>query len=170
MTTCAGYYRTWKKDYLEEYSWLLGSKHEFEVLHITQLLEGMIKDGEIEFTREVNLKVTYHDPCHLGRHMLVYDSPRNVLRAIPGVELVEMPRSRENAWCCGSGGGVKSGFGDWAVEVAYERVKEAEKLGVDAIVSSCPFCWRNLDDAVKRYNSKLKVYDVIQLVKQSMET
>jgi len=168
VTTCAGCYRTWKKDYLQEYDWLLGSKHEFEVLHTTQLLENMIKDGEIELTNEINLKVTYHDPCHLGRHMFVYDSPRNVLKAIPGIELVEMPRTRENAWCCGSGGGVKSGFGDWSVEVAYERVKEAEKLGVDAIVSACPFCWRNLDDAIKQYNSKLKMYDVIQLVRQSM--
>lgn len=168
VTTCSGCYRTWKKDYLEEYNWLLNSKHEFEVLHTTQLLEKMIKNGEIELSNKINMKVTYHDPCHLGRHMFVYDSPRNVLKAIPGIELVEMPRTRETAWCCGSGGGVKSGYGDWSVEVANERIKEAEKLGVEAIVSACPFCWRNLEDAINKYNSNLKMYDVIQLVRKSM--
>ncbi len=168
VTTCSGCFRTWKKDYLEEYDWLLNSKHDFEVLHTTQLLEKMIKNGEIELKNEVKMKVTYHDPCHLGRHMGVYDSPRNILKAIPGIELVEMPRTRENAWCCGSGGGVKSGYGEWSVETAYERVKEAEKLGVEAIVSACPFCWRNLDDAIKQHNSKLQIYDVIQLVRKSM--
>jgi heterodisulfide reductase subunit D len=168
VTTCSGCFRTWKKDYLEEYDWLLNSKHDFEVLHTTQLLENMIKNGEIELKNEVKMKVTYHDPCHLGRHMWVYDSPRNILKAIPGIELVEMPRTRENAWCCGSGGGVKSGYGEWSVETAYERVKEAEKLGVEAIVSACPFCWRNLDDAIKQHNSKLQMYDVIQLVRKSM--
>jgi heterodisulfide reductase subunit D len=168
VTTCSGCFRTWKKDYLEEYDWLLNSKHDFEVIHTTQLLEKMIKNGEVELSNEVNMKVTYHDPCHLGRHMWVYDSPRNVLKAIPGIELVEMPRTRENAWCCGSGGGVKSGYGDWSVEVANERIKEAEKRGVEAIVSACPFCWRNLDDAINKYNSNLKMYDVIQLVRKSM--
>ncbi|MEM3586684.1 MAG: (Fe-S)-binding protein [Candidatus Jordarchaeaceae archaeon] len=168
VTTCSGCFRAWKKDYLEDYDWLLNSKHNFEVLHTTQLLESMIKGGEIEFLNEVKMKVTYHDPCHLGRHMWVYDSPRNVLKAIPGIELIEMPRNRENAWCCGSGGGIKSGYGDWSIEVANERIKEAEKLGVDAIVSACPFCWRNLEDAINKYNSKMKIYDVIQLVRKSM--
>jgi heterodisulfide reductase subunit D len=168
VTTCSGCFRAWKKDYLEEYDWLLNSKHDFEVLHTTQLLENMIKNGEIELKNEVNMKVTYHDPCHLGRHMWVYDSPRNVLKAIPGIELVEMPRTRENAWCCGSGGGVKSGYSEWSVEVANERIKEAEKLGVEAIVSACPFCWRNLEDAINKYHSNLKMYDVIQLVRKSM--
>lgn len=168
VTTCAGCFRVWKKDYLEEYDWLLNSKHDFEVLHTTQLLENMVKNGEIELKNEINMRVTYHDPCHLGRHMGIYDAPRNILKAIPGIEIVEMPRTRENAWCCGSGGGVKSGYGEWSVETAYERVKEAEKLGVEAIVSACPFCWRNLEDAIKQYNSKLQMLDVIQLVRKSM--
>ena len=165
VTTCAGCYRTWKRDYLgEEYGEFLGATHDFEVLHTTELLEELIKGGEIEFKKEIHLRVTYHDPCHLGRHMGLYDPPRNVLKMIPGIELVEMPRTRENAWCCGSGGGVKAGYPDWAVEIAGERVREAERLGVDALVSACPFCWRNLNDAINRYGSKLKMYDVIELV------
>jgi len=97
-----------------------------------------------------------------------YDAPRNLLQAIPGIELIEMPRTRENAWCCGSGGGVKSGYPEWAVEISVERVKEAEGLGVDAVVSACPFCERNLNDAIGKSGSKLKVYDVIELLNQSL--
>ena len=169
VTTCAGCYRTWKIDYLGDvYGDMLGAKHDFEVLHTTELLEQLIKDGKLEFKKEINMKVTYHDPCHLGRHSGVYDAPRNVLTAIPGIELVEMPRSREVSWCCGSGGGVKSGYSQWAVEIAYERVKEAEALGVDAIVSACPFCYRNIGDAIKAYGSNLKMYDIIELVNQAL--
>ncbi|MHA1278092.1 MAG: (Fe-S)-binding protein [Candidatus Helarchaeota archaeon] len=168
VTTCSGCYRTWKKDYLEEYDWLLNSKHEFEMIHTTQLLEKMIQKGEIEFVKEIKMKVTYHDPCHLGRHMLEYDAPRKILRKIPGIKVVEMPRRRQNSWCCGSGGGVKAGYSDWALEVAYERVKEAEEVGAEAIISACPFCWRNLDDAIKKYNSKLRMFDEIQLVRMAM--
>ncbi|MEM2975398.1 MAG: (Fe-S)-binding protein [Candidatus Bathyarchaeia archaeon] len=169
VTTCAGCYRTWKKDYTEEYRDLLETEHTFEILHTTQLLEQLLKKGELKFKNEVKMKVTYHDPCHLGRHVEVYDAPRNVLKEIPGIELIEMPRTRENAWCCGSGGGVKAGYSDWAVEIAGERIKEAEKLGVDALVSACPFCWRNLSDAINKYGSKLKMYDVIELVLQALQ-
>lgn len=91
-----------------------------------------------------------------------------MLQAIPGVELVEMPRNKENSWCCGAGGGVKSGYPDWAVEVSVERVKEAEQLGVEAILSACPFCERNLTDAVNNLGLKLKVLDVVELVNKSL--
>ncbi|KPV65052.1 MAG: CoB--CoM heterodisulfide reductase iron-sulfur subunit D [Candidatus Bathyarchaeota archaeon BA1] len=169
VTTCAGCYRVWKRDYVEEeYREILDATHDFEILHTTELLERLIKSGEIEFRNEVKSRVAYHDPCHLGRHASVYDPPRNVLKGIPGVELIEMPRNRENAWCCGSGGGVKSGYPDWAVEIAGERIREAEKLGADAIVSACPFCWRNLSDAINKYGSKLKMCDVIELVNQAI--
>jgi len=168
VTTCAGCYRTWKRDYTEEYGDILKTKHNFEILHTTQLLEQLVKNGEIKLEKNIKMRITYHDPCHLGRHVSVYDAPRNVLKAISGIELVEMPRNRENAWCCGSGGGVKSGYPEWAVEIAGERVKEAEKLGTDAIVSACPFCWRNLNDAINKYGSKLKTYDIIELVNKAM--
>jgi heterodisulfide reductase subunit D len=169
VTTCAGCYRAWKKDYLEEYQDLLGAGHNFEIMHTTQLLARELKEGKVKPSKEIRMRVTYHDPCHLGRHMGVYDEPRVLLQAIPGIELVEMPRNRENAWCCGSGGGVKSGYPDWALEIAGERVKEAEALGVDAIVSACPFCERNLADAISKCNSKLKTCDAIELLNQSLE-
>jgi len=168
VTTCAGCYRAWKKDYLEEYRDVLDSTHNFEIIHTTQLLERLLKDGTLKPKKEIKMRVTYHDPCHLGRHMDVYDAPRTLLQAIPGIELVEMPRNRENAWCCGSGGGVKSGYPEWALEIAGERIKEAEALGVEAIVSACPFCERNLTDAINKYGSKLKVCDVVELVNKAL--
>jgi len=168
VTTCSGCYRTWKKDYNEEYKDLLNANHSFKILHTTELLEQLLKKGELQPKNNVKMRVTYHDPCHLGRHMGVYDPPRNLLKAIPGVEFVEMPRARENAWCCGSGGGVKSGYPEWAVEISIERVKEAEQLGVEAIVSACPFCERNLTDAINKCGSKLKVYDVVELVNRAI--
>lgn len=168
VTTCAGCYRTWKKDYTEEYKDMLEANHDFDVLHTTELLQLLLQSGEIQPTKEVKMKVTYHDPCHLGRHMGAYDAARSLLKAIPGIELVEMPRTRENAWCCGAGGGVKAGYSDWAVEISGERIQEAEQLGVEAIVSACPFCERNLADAVAKYGSKLKIHDVIELMNQSL--
>jgi heterodisulfide reductase subunit D len=169
VTSCPGCYRTWKKDYTEEYRDLLQASHNYNVLHTTELLEQLMKKGVLQLKNEVKMKVTYHDPCHLGRHMDVYDPPRNLLTAIPGIQLIEMPRTRGNAWCCGSGGGVKAGYPEWSVEIAGERVKEAEKLDVEAIVSACPFCERNLADAINRYGGKLKVYDVVELVNSAIE-
>jgi heterodisulfide reductase subunit D len=168
VTTCSGCYRTWKKDYTQEYKDLLNANHNFEILHTTELLEQILKKGELQPKNNIKMRVTYHDPCHLGRHMGTYDPPRKLLQAIPDIELVEMPRTRENAWCCGSGGGVKSGYPEWAIEISNERVKEAEQLGVEAIVSACPFCERNLTDAINKYGSKLKVYDVVELLNKAL--
>jgi heterodisulfide reductase subunit D len=168
VTTCSGCYRTWKKDYTEEYKDLLNASHNFRILHTTELLEQRLKSGELQPKNNVPMRVTYHDPCHLGRHMGIYDAPRNVIKAIPGIEFVEMPRTRENAWCCGSGGGVKSGYPEWALEVSVERIKEAEQLDVEAILSACPFCERNLTDAINRVGSKLKVLDVVELVNKAL--
>ncbi|MHA1129897.1 MAG: heterodisulfide reductase-related iron-sulfur binding cluster [Candidatus Helarchaeota archaeon] len=80
-----------------------------------------------------------------------------------------MGRKRENAWCCGAGGGVKSGFKDWAVEIAMERIKEAEKTEAKFLVSSCPFCWRNLEDAIVASGSKLKMLDVTEILDSVIE-
>ncbi len=110
------------------------------------------------------MKITYHDPCHLGRHSEVYDAPRNILRSIPRLELIEMPRNMENSWCCGAGGGVKSGYKDWAVEIAIERVKEAEETGAEFLISACPFCKTNLEDAINNSKANIKFLDIVQLL------
>nr|MDO8135346.1 (Fe-S)-binding protein [Candidatus Njordarchaeum guaymaensis] len=165
VTTCAGCYRTLKKDYAEK----LHLQYGLEILHTTELINQLIKEGKIKPRTEIRKKVTYHDPCHLGRHSKVYDPPRNILKQIPGVTFVEMPRNKASAWCCGSGGGVKAAFPDWAIEISRDRIKEAEGTGAEILTSTCPFCKRNLEDSARKYGSTLQgVMDVIELLNQSI--
>ena len=166
FTACAGCYRTWKKDYPE----LLGEALPFEVKHITEILIEMLNNNELPFKVEEGekLMVTYHDPCHLGRHMDLYEIPREVLFKIPGIELIEMKRNRKNAWCCGAGGGVKSQFPDLAKDIAKERIKEAIESGADVLTTSCPFCIGNLKDAFEELGpevqEKIRLIDIIDLI------
>jgi len=161
VTSCAGCYRTMKVDFPKYAEQLEG----VEILHITEFLQQMIEAGKLELPKKLeNVIVTYHDPCHLGRHSGVYDAPRAIIQAIPGVTLIEMSRVRENAWCCGAGGGVKSGFKDWSVEISAERIKEAEETGCTILLSACPFCKTNLQDAIKAANSKIQLMDIVDLL------
>ena len=159
---CAGCYRTIAKDYPEHFGEL-----PFQVVNAVELIRDLMKEGKLK-PSEANVKVTYHDPCHLGRHMGIYDTPREILEMMPGVELVEMRRIRDAAWCCGAGGGVKSGFPDLAVEIAKDRIKEAEETEAELVVTACPFCVRNLRDASEALNSKLKVIDIVELLAENL--
>ncbi|MFX1452196.1 MAG: (Fe-S)-binding protein [Promethearchaeota archaeon] len=166
FTACAGCYRTLKKDYPE----LLGDDLPFQVKHITEILVNILNNNEISFKAEERekIKITYHDPCHLGRHMNLYDIPREVIAKIPGVQLIEMKRNRKNAWCCGAGGGVKSQFPDLALNISKERIKEAIETGSQVLITSCPFCIGNLRDAWKELDNetqnKIKVFDIIDFI------
>jgi len=169
VTTCADGYYAMKRLYPD-----VGAK--FHVLHITELIEQLIKEGKIKFTRTVPMTVTYHDPCHLGRRsnvytpgkaiMGVYEPPREILKNIPGVELVEMYRIKEYAWCCG--GGVRETYPDFSEWTARERIEEAKAVGAEAIVTACPWCERNFIDAVKANHEQMKVYDIVELVQQAI--
>jgi Fe-S oxidoreductase len=170
ILSCAGCYNTIKRYYPE----LLGISQEefatkhFQVYHISQFIEELIKEGKLSLRKEVKMKATYHDPCHLGRQMKVYEPPRNVLKKIPCVELVEMERNRESAWCCGAGGGVKSGYPDFAIWSATERLKDVKQTNADTIVTACPFCVLNLKDAVKANAEKYPVLDLTEVVAQAI--
>uniref|UniRef100_A0A7C3J3N4 (Fe-S)-binding protein n=1 Tax=Candidatus Methanomethylicus mesodigestus TaxID=1867258 RepID=A0A7C3J3N4_9CREN len=169
ITTCSGCFRTLSRDYkmdppegyTDKYGKLLQNT---KVLHTTHLLEEMLNKGEIEFTGKFDKKVTYHDPCHLGRHAEVYETPRNVLKAIPGINLVEMYKNRKFSFCCGAGGGVRGGFADYSLETAYKRVKEAESTGAELLTSACPFCYTNLHDAIEMNKSPLKMEDIVEIL------
>jgi heterodisulfide reductase subunit D len=163
VISCAGCYKTFKVDYPE----IIG-KLPFEVLHTTELLNSLIQAGKLKLNGEVKKIVTYHDPCHLGRHAKVYEPPRNVLKAIPGIEFREMYPTRANAWCCGAGGGFKIAHPEVAVEIASDRIGHAQEVSAEAIATPCPFCKTNLLDAVNKTGAKLDVYDVIELVAKSM--
>ncbi|MFX1572464.1 MAG: (Fe-S)-binding protein [Promethearchaeota archaeon] len=166
FTACAGCYRTLKKDYPD----LLGEELPFEVKHITEVLIDLINNNKIPFdpAKEEQIKVTYHDPCHLGRHMNLYEIPRELIVKIPGVELLEMKRNRKHAWCCGAGGGMKSQFPNLAKDISKERIREAVESGADILTTSCPFCIGNLSDAYEEVEpeikEKIKLLDIIDFI------
>jgi heterodisulfide reductase subunit D len=143
MFACAGCYRAATLDWPR----LMGRKPNFEVIHIADLLADLIGQGKIKWEKSLeNKTITYHDPCHLGRHCGVYETPRKVLENLPGAKFVEMERIREMQRCCGAGGGVKAGIPDLALEIASNRVKDAMDVKADILSSTCPFCRRNLGD------------------------
>ena len=163
VTSCAGCYRVLKKEYPE-----FVGEIPFEVVHTSELIAELIKDGSLKLSKEVAETVTYHDPCHLGRHSGIYEQPREVLKSIPAIKFVEMLKNRENARCCGAGGGVKASFPDFAIQAAVGRLEEAEEVGARSIVSTCPFCAHNLRDAIRESGSRLKFYDLTELVAKTM--
>ncbi len=168
LTSCAGCFRTLSKDY-PKFGFEFPS--DIKLLHTSQFINDYLKKHLVKWNPhdEERLDVTYHDPCHLGRHMGVYEPPRELIEKIPNISLVEMERNRELAWCCGSGGGVKIGYPEWALEVATTRVEEADATGVSTIVSTCPFCKTNLGDAVKAQNSNFKVIDLIEILDEYLQ-
>ena len=150
VVSCAGCYRAFKKDYPE----VLGEK--VDVIHASQLLAELIRDGKISTPPNYeDIIVTYHDPCHLGRHMGEYQAPRDVLGKIS--HLVEMDRDRERARCCGAGSGVKSAFPEISQEVAMMRVEDAKKTGSELLVTCCPFCILNLKSAEETAGNEIVV-------------
>jgi Fe-S oxidoreductase len=165
VTSCSDGYSTFKSLYPK-----VNIKMRFEVLHVVEYLDQLIKEGRIQFTKDVPMKVTYHDPCHLGRHLSpgVYDPPRSLLKSISGIELVEMDRNKENSWCCGAGGGVKEANPDLALWTAHERLKEALATGAKALVTSCPWCERNFKDAIKAYGEEIEIYDIAEIARKAI--
>jgi heterodisulfide reductase subunit D len=162
ITSCSGCYSVIKNEYPKVI------RRNFEVEHFVERLDSLIREGKLDLKKSLGLKVTYHDPCHLGRYSGLYDEPRRILEAIPGVELVEMSRSREKSWCCGAGAGVKTTYPDFALWIGQERVKEAAETGAEALVTACPFCEGNLKDSMKAAGLDLPVYDISDLVMMSL--
>jgi Fe-S oxidoreductase len=161
VTTSPHCYSTFKNDY----------SLNNEVLHYSELLTHLLEEGKIVFSKEKEktiIKVTYHDPCYLGRHNGVYDAPRFVLNSLPGVELVEMERTKERSFCCGGGGGRMWVDVEEQRRPSEIRVEEALKSGAEVLVSACPFCLTNFEDAVKILNveDKIKIKDLAELVSE----
>jgi Fe-S oxidoreductase len=145
--------------------------HVFDALHYTQLLAPLV--GNIAWQRSLDFRVTFHDPCYLGRHNGEYDAPRRLLTAIPGIELAEMARCRENGYCCGGGGGGMwlDGFtrDHTSERLSERRVREAVDTGADMLVVCCPYEVSRFEDAAKSTgNPQLKVRDIIELVDEAM--
>ncbi|MFX1343780.1 MAG: (Fe-S)-binding protein [Promethearchaeota archaeon] len=162
ITSCAGCYRTLKDTYPNKFN----LDHGIEIQHLPEFIRKESKNKENIFKNQVQMKITYHDPCHLGRHMGMYNAPRDVLQSIPGIELVEMTRNRHNAWCCGSGGGVRSAFKELSSFAAKERIEEAMETQAEAIVSSCPFCLNQFKSNIE--NNGIKTYDISELIRKAI--
>ncbi len=159
VTACSGCFQTLTNDYPK-----VSGPLPFELLHISQYVERLRDEGRIQFKNKIKTKVTYHDPCHLGRHVGVFEEPRRLLRSIPGIEFVEMPRSRMQSRCCGAGGGFKIAFNEKATIIGSKRVKEALETEAESIITCCPFCKTNLLHGADMMGSGLKTHDLMELI------
>ncbi len=155
---CPSCYHTW----LEEY------KAEFEIFHSTQFIKKLIDEGKITFN-EKKTKVTYHDPCDLGRVSGVYDPPREVLRSIPGVELVEMDDHREHCKCCGGGGNLEMVDPELSAALAQDKVTQIQATGADTVITSCQQCVRTIMTTARRKKIPVKALDVTEFVLNTMK-
>ncbi len=156
-------YHTFKTEYPE-----LGA--EFEVVHVTQYLASLIEKGELKLSKKIEKKVIYSDPCYLGRHNDIYDEPREVLKSIPGVELLEFPDSREEGLCCGGGGGriwMETPKGERFSDI---RTEQAAEQGADVIAVACPYCVLNYRDSVLSMGKgeTIQVKDIAELVAEAI--
>lgn len=164
VTACPHTFNTFKNEYPEF------GLEGVEVFHHTQLLDQFIREGRLVPKNEVKERITYHDSCYLGRYNNVYDQPRNVLKAIPGVELVEMKRTRENAMCCGAGGGMM-----WMEETSGKRVnlartEQALEVNPSIISSACPYCLTMMEDGtkMKEVEDRVKAKDIAEILELSV--
>ncbi len=171
LVLCAGCLKTIALDWPRVY----GGELPFRPVPFAVFLRDLIQEKKLRFGAGEALRVAYHDPCHGGRQLMhrlgrdwVFEAPREVLAAIPGLEVVEFARNREHQVCCGAGGGVKAGDPDLALRIAREKVAAVDGMDAAIIASTCPFCRRNLDDARERAGSSVEVLDVVQLADRMM--
>ena len=164
ITSCPSCYHMWKHTYAEL---KLGIKAEFEILHVVQYIHKIVKEGKLTL-KPLDLKVTYHDPCDLGRNSDVYEEPRNLIKMIPGVKFVELENNRKLATCCGGGGNVEAVNVKLSESIAKIKAHEIIKTGADIIVTSCQQCVRTIQQALKKENSKIKAMDLTELVLASI--
>lgn len=160
VTCCPHSYHSFKNRYKQT---------GFEVQHHSQLLASLIENGRLTFSREINKKVIYHDPCFLGKQNGVYDEPRKVIESIPGVKLIEFDRSRERSLCC-EGGGGRMWIDIPGERLAEVRVRDAVEAGAEVLATACPFCLLTLEDAVKTagFEGKIQIMDIAELLSQAI--
>jgi Fe-S oxidoreductase len=154
-------YETFKNEYPE-------FMVNFEVIHIAQYLSELIERGKLQLSKEYRKKVTYHDPCYLGRHNGIYDEPRNVLRKIPALELTEMTDTMEDSLCCGGGGGriwMDTPKGERFSDI---RLEQAVETGAEVLVTSCPYCITNFEDSLlsRKDSRAIEIKDITEIIQE----
>ena len=164
VTSCPSCYHMWSHTYPEK---VKNVKMGFKVLHVVQYLYMLVEEGRLKLNK-IDKKVTYHDPCDLGRNSGIYDEPRKLIKAIPGVEFVELENSRKYATCCGGGGNVESIDAGLSSNIAAIKAKEIIKTGADIVATSCQQCVRTIATALKKEKSDIKAVDLTQFVLESI--
>jgi Fe-S oxidoreductase len=157
-------YNTFRNEYPE-------FRVNFEVVHVSQYLSELLAEGRLRVTKEYGKRVTYHDPCYLGRHNGIYDEPREVLRSIPGLELTEMAESRENSLCCGMGGGriwMETARGERFSDL---RLQQAIGVGAEVLATSCPYCITQFEDSrlALKDSDALQIKDIAEILQETIE-
>jgi heterodisulfide reductase subunit D len=141
---------------------------DFDIYHVTQYIHQLITSGQLALNR-LDLTVTYHDPCDLGRGSREYDAPRRVIEAIPGVELVELDHNRENCLCCGGGGNLEMIDNKLSGEIAKAKIDEVKATGAQAVITACQQCVRTMNTHVRRNKLGIEVLDIVQLVQKALK-
>jgi heterodisulfide reductase subunit D len=156
---CPSCFQMWREYY----------PHNFEIFHVTQYIHQLITSGQLALT-ELDLTVTYHDPCDLGRGSREYDAPRRVIDAIPGVELIEMAHNRESCLCCGGGGNLEMIDKKLSGKIAKAKIDEVTATGAAAVITACQQCVRTMNTHVRRNKLGIEVLDIVQLVQKALKT
>lgn len=192
LFSCAGCYRTFTIDYPK---WTKKA-NPFTTQHAMEIVSKLISDGKLTLKGHPDLKgkvITYHDPCHTGRHFgmwfkeqiieesdnLFIDSrkikkkigawfeiPRTIIKAIPGIKFNEMYRNRMDSFCCGAGGGVRAQFPEFSLNTSNRRLDEADAVKADIVLTECPFCWRNLSDSNDKFAHNLQIFGILELIEK----
>jgi heterodisulfide reductase subunit D len=155
---CPSCYHTWMEEY----------KTDVNIFHSTQFVKRLIDEGKILF-KEKKMKVTYHDPCDLGRASGVYEAPREILRAIPGVELIEMKNNREQCKCCGGGGNLEMVDQELSAALAQEKINQIQATGADTVITACQQCVRTILTTARRKEIPINAMDITEFVLKNMK-
>ncbi|MGD8951103.1 MAG: (Fe-S)-binding protein [Desulfobacterales bacterium] len=150
---CPSCYRMWEEHY----------PREFEIFHATEFLARLLKQDRLPL-RELDLTVTYHDPCDLGRGAATFDTPRDIIQSIPGIRFVELPNNRENCSCCGGGGNLEMIDANLSGNIAGNKMKEIQATGAQAVITACQQCVRTMTTYAKRNKVPIEVMDITQLI------
>jgi len=168
ITSCPSCYHTWTHKYKK----ISNEKIDFEILHVSQYLLRLIEEGKLKLNG-LEGKVTYHDPCDLGRNSGVYDEPRKVITSIPGIDFVEMASNKKLANCCGGGGNLESINQSLASKIASSKADEIISTGAEIVITSCQQCNRTIDTSLKKKkketNTKVRVMDLPELIYESIK-
>ncbi|MEM2385109.1 MAG: (Fe-S)-binding protein [Candidatus Bathyarchaeia archaeon] len=163
VTPCPHCYYTIKKLYPKV------AGINFQVQHFAEFLNQLVEDGKLKPTKILNVTITYSDPCNLARFVRIIQEPRNILSKISGIELREMPRSREQTWCCGAGGGVMAAFPDLMKSMAEERINEAKSTGSSIMVTACPWCEYSLKTIAEAGDEiSIKILNIAEVFWQAL--